>query len=219
MAHDAEACVPDHLTPLQMGDERFETLMQRLEAAFRVSAAAFYYRQAEGPTLIHVFDPAAAGWSDGELQEFTPALGHLDRLLVFAFEDAPDDAISSWAERHEQGYGPIAVARVERMRSLLTVTRTEWQLRMHGSGGRILGDLETQVMLNPTWLRWQALLRMDSFVTGSPFRRGPVGSSREWLTAILTKNEILRLINVLERTRDLMPDLDDESRDEGGDGA
>ena len=198
----------DHMTPLRLTDVQFDALLDKLEFSFANGFAAFFYRQPTGPTLIDVFDPRDAGFSVEEWELYAPSLPYLDGLLVFAFEAGPSSVIQDWADEHEPGYGEIAITRVAQMREKLPAVRREWTSRMSLTGGKVLGDTRAQILLNPETAEWQALLRIDAFVPGGPPRRSPVESSREWLTALVTRNDLSRMISVLERTRAMMPEFD-----------
>jgi hypothetical protein len=207
-----------HSTLLSLTDEQFTRLLTALEHAFLHDAAAFYYRQAEGPTLIDLFDRKRAEIDDAEWAWMQPALPYLDQFLLYAFEEAPASIIRAWADDHGEGFGDTAISRIEAMRESAPILKREWRRRAQGVGSRTLGDLQARVILDLPSGSFQAVLRIDSFVPGQQTRRQPVSSSQEWLTATVSRGEISRLISILERARTRMPNLDLETLEDEGAG-
>ncbi len=204
--------MPNHVSPLDWPDADFATVLTKLDHAFAVGAAAFYYDTESGSHLLDVFEPKRAGFTVREWRKWRAGVAGLDQFLVFAFENTPDEVVHDWASQHKEGSGDVAVRRVEQMRAALEAAGAEWHRRFTGFGS-ILGDLEINVVYNPSASAAQAHLRIDSFVAGGA-THVPIMSSRLFLQAVASRNEVQRLISRLQAAIALMPDFDLDSNDD-----
>lgn len=204
--------MPNHVTALEWSDDDFNAVVRKVEAAFSGGFAAYYYSTSSSSHLIDVFDPQGAEFTASEWQRWGAGVAGMDQLVIFAFADAPDTVVESWGKEHGDRLGAVAVARVHQMRDNMSSAAQEWGKRSR-SPGNIVGDLTVDVVYNPNLMDAQGLLRVDSFIP-SGTRRTPIGSSRHYLTAVVTRNDLKRLIHKLEEAVAFMPVFDLEG--EGG---
>lgn len=184
-----------HERMLSIPEEEFQQNARLLESAFESHAAA-YFLDPEAGNAIDVFTffegVAEIGtWSD--LRNFA---NDVMQMIFFAFEDAPDGIISSWAEDHIQGSSELALRRVHFLRDVLVAAKREWSTRFSYLA-RTLGDLKTSHVFDEDLNVHKTVIRIDSFFTEG-IRRVPSASSREYVTAALTRNEVRRLIDRLQ---------------------
>lgn len=183
-------------------------MIDLLESAFVNNRAAFYWESSGGGHRVDVFD----FW--GEVQDFEEwtALRNfataLQPLVFFAFEEAPDEVIIRWGDDHVTDAGRTALERVETIRSAMPIAGSEWASRFSNLGNS-LGDLTTSVIYSPETGDFRTIVRINSF-TAEGVRRAPAASSRQYLSAVLSRAELRRLIDKLQMADAFYPDDSDE---------
>ena len=192
---------------LRWDEADFRDMAKRLNAAFRKGAAAFFYDRRVGAHSIDVFDPLQAGYSPEDWAIHGEVISDLYQYLIFAFADAPDDVVRRWAENHDEKLGDVAVERLRVLREETPDVYTEWHQRFT-SVASVVGDIQAQVIFTPDTGQLQALINIDSFASGGAPRHIPVSGSRQWITAVASRNEVSRLVQILTDLRDSMPVLD-----------
>ena len=207
-----------HLDLLNMSDDDFSLLLDRVESAFQEDCAAIFVGTATRTRLIDIFDPDGAGFSADEWDRLGAVSAYLDQFLAYAFEDAPASVVEEWANEHVEGSGELAVARVALAREKLQTVQREWEFR-NLSAMPCLGDVDLDIIFDPSSLSFQALLQMDSFASGASPWRFPIDSSRRWQSVRLSKSDLARVIAKLKFAYDAIPDLSsDDDEPDGSDG-
>jgi len=202
----------DHLRLLQTPVDDFTSFLGRLQQAFRNDGAALFWDETYGGHGIHVFKPPLGGWDDDQWQSDGDLVDSLHQVLVFAFSGAPDAVVTEWGEEHGQGLGGAALERVELMRRLLPSLQAEWRNRLSGISP-VLGDLQGQIVFAPGEGSIKAEIVLDSFrVSGGP-RHRPGVTSRQWTSFAVTRRDLARVIDALERIRELLPSQEEVEED------
>jgi len=202
--HGDESDAHDEL--LKMSDEAFQDRIAALDQAFASQSAAFFFNSQDGSHTIDLFRMDGTGVSDDdEYQLLRDFARDLDQLVIFAFSDAPDSVAHEWGEVHGEGLGDMAVHRASVMVDKMPNALRAWEFRQ-SAPGRILGDLSSVIVFAGSH-GICAQIRLDSFIPVGP-RAIPSGSSRQFLDAMVTKNDIQYLIAQLEHLSHLLPDFD-----------
>ena len=189
--------------------DNFQRMVDLVEAAFVNLHAAFYWDPTEGGHVVDVFDfgDEFAGVDEWvEAREFASAV---QPLLLFAFEEAPDAVVVRWGEEHVAGSGTVALERVGYIRENMESARREWATRFNNLGN-LLGNLTTSVVYSPETGDFRTIIRLNSF-TADGVRKIPSASSRQHLSAVVSRNELRRLIDTLQMADAFYPDDDSVS--------
>lgn len=194
-----------HERVLTMTNEEFRQQVALLDAAFANHAAAFFF-DGDAGNAIDVFD-FFEGLDDlddwVELRAFSR---DAYQLIFFALEDAPSSVVRSWSNDHGQELGDVGVERVGVIRQEMLHAYDEWQ-RRYTDLGPTLGDLKVTHVYDEDLEQPKTVIRVDSyFVEG--LRKVPSASSRQYVSAALTRNELRRLIDRL-RMADIRYERDD----------
>lgn len=184
-----------HEQVLALSTPEFNQKVELLEAAFANRAAAFYFDGNNG-NAIDVFDLFDGANTIDEWSSLRSFADDVQPLIFYAFQGAPDLVIHAWGEDHTEGAGEIAVERVEFIRKTLYTGHAEWNSRFSESA-RTLGDLKFSHIYDEDLDEHKTFIKLDSYFTEG-LRRVPAASSREYLTAALTRNELSRLIDRLK---------------------
>lgn len=205
------AAMSGHDDVLTMDLDEFKAKVALVETAFRRHSAAFYFDSRGAGHGIDVFDFFEEVDDVDDWIELRSFAFDCHQLFFFAFEHAPEGVIRAWGDEHD-GAGGTAFERVEIMREEMPAARLEWITRFTDLGPT-LGDVATtHVQITGRDIP-KTVLRMNSFIVEG-LRQAPVASSRAHLSAVLSRNELRRLIDAL-RMADAMYD---EPYIEDGDG-
>lgn len=183
-----------HDDVLEMDVEEFRANVALVETAFARLSAAFYFDSRGSGHGIDIFDffdevDDVDDWIDLRAFAF-----NCHQLFFFAFEFAPDAAIHAWGDEHG-GAGQTAIERVQIMRNEMPRAQAEWYSRFTDLGPT-MGDVTTTHVRMTGRDVPKTVLRINSFMVEG-LRQLPVASSRQYLTAVLSRNEVRRLIDAL----------------------
>lgn len=198
--------VTSHQAIVEWPREEYERVIDGLQLAFKAGAASLYFDTHSSAHVIDVFNPsgATALTARGDWPQVSASIRYLDQFMAFAFEDAPDSLIRRWAKLNANaGDGEEAVYRVQYLRANAPAIAQQWAARAT-SAGYTFGDVQGDIVVNPAVPTLQLLLRFDVFLPGPAPRRPPVSSSRQWLSASMTANEVDRLISRLQSLKDFI---------------
>jgi hypothetical protein len=135
----------DLFEPVRLSREAFVDLIKKVDQAFANNAAALVVDERYGLREVEVIDPTAAGFSDETWPELQPAVNYLDQLMLFAFDDAPDTVISTWAREYDSNLVHETIERVKIMRQAMPVLEGLWQAKS-ASVVPILNNFEYEVL-------------------------------------------------------------------------
>lgn len=151
----------DQFAPIRLSDDDFRFLCSEIETGIAVSEIGL--RPLFG-SKINPFElysqPGASVFSTVEdsdrLEDFETAMLFLDSVMLYAFEEAPDDVIRTWAEDFDAKMADDAVARVHLAASLLLNTKRLWESKTHSRLpilGRISYEfIQSDVLVEPSAL-------------------------------------------------------------------
>lgn len=208
-----------HERVLRMTDEDFESSVKLLEEAFVALCASFYF-DGESGNAIEVFDffdgaDEIPVWLD--LREFA---SDVQAMVFFAFEGAPTDVVERWANEHLSGSGEMAVSRVAFLEATLQTAAAEWRRRFTFLAPTF-GDMKTTHVYDEDANEYRTIIRLDSFYTEG-LRKLPTMSTRQYVSAALSRAELRRLIDrlrIADYKYDLgNSDLDDPENEDISDG-
>jgi hypothetical protein len=97
----------DYYAPLQLDEQVFNDLLQKLDRAFAENDAALVFSEFYGGPEIDLLGDV--GLSD----EQAAAVPWFDQLLYHALSDSPEGMIREWASHHDESLGDRAVERAQ----------------------------------------------------------------------------------------------------------
>lgn len=192
----------------------FETAVERINECFALECAAFLYDNSINQYSVDLFAGEETGIPAEDWERTREIAVHIPLLMVFAFGDAPGEAVLNFGQHHGDGLGEAALERTSIIAAKAPDARAEWSRRQTGLG-RSLGDIKVSVLFDPEKADFVAVLRASSFETSGP-RRGPIGSSRQYLDAVLTRSDLRRLSYDFSLAANRMPDIDLDESDQAG---
>jgi hypothetical protein len=104
----------DFFTPVQIQRAAFDVLIRRVDEAVSKHAVALVLNEDFPFRGLDPVSPTAIDLSGLELeQDPLDIVNYLDQLMYFAFEEAPDEVIASWANDFDKELSREAVDRVK----------------------------------------------------------------------------------------------------------
>ena len=126
----------DYFSVIRLPEDEFEALLQLVDRAVGARAATLVSTGDQAWRVLEVFDPRRAGITEEEWARWDDIVFWMDYVMVLAFEDAPENVVRRWAERHDPSLVDQALARVRSMPDLAPNLRRLWTAktdRLHPS--------------------------------------------------------------------------------------
>lgn len=201
-----------HVSPVQLPFPEFVAATQFIEQAFAENTAALVPGPgSELPTILF-FDGERSALDDANREDAEGLAFHLDQFLIFAFGEAPDRVIESWAAEADRDAEDV-IAKVKYIREHMPLVNAAWERRAEGLG-RSLGRVRESVVYSAKEDQFLALLLIESY-NSTTVSNVPLGESRQRLEVTLSKGELAYLVSALSDVLDHMPADDDvDSQDE-----
>jgi len=120
----------DFFTPVQIQRAAFNLLITRVDEAVSNHAVALVLNEDFPFRELDPVSPTAIDLSGLELEEDPlDVVNYLDQLMYFAFEGAPDEVITSWADDFDKELSREALDRVKFMRENMPALSALWNAK------------------------------------------------------------------------------------------
>jgi len=180
----------DLFEPVRLEGPDFQNLLELLEKAFSVHAAALVANEQSSVPTVEVLDRARTGLTDETWKRLQKAVDYFDQMMLFAFEDAPDDLISRWARDYDESLQDEAVKRVSLIRDRMPTLRRLWEAK-RSSVVPILSSFDYEVVRGTDSSDSNVLLAIT--VSRQPFLARSARSRTESITVRLWPSDIALL--------------------------
>jgi hypothetical protein len=116
----------DFYTPVRMPRPAFEQLIARVDKAVGEHSVALVLSEDFAFRALDPIEPTAIDFRDIDIEKPLEIVNYLDQLLYFAFEFAPEEVISSWADEYDSQLKGEAIERVTYIRDNMPQLSKLW---------------------------------------------------------------------------------------------
>ncbi len=202
----------DLFEPVRLEGTDFQNLLELLEKAFSLYAAALVADEQSPVPTIEILDQTRAGFTDEAWERLQTAVESFHQMMLFAFEDAPDDLISRWARDYEESLQDEAVKRVRLIRDRMPTLRRLWESK-RSSVVPILNSFDYEVIYSSESSDANILLAIT--VSRQPFLARSARSRTDSITIRLWPSDVA----LLKREIDHILEAHFRLGDQGGEGS